>query len=577
VVLLRTLASDVLSSAALGFGAALAVHGSAAPQAPLEHYVARMTNNYKVYWGISIVLILLLGLALRLHGIHNPMLDHPGWRQGDTAAIARNFARLQFNIMYPQTMYNGPPPNYVELELQIVPFIAAGLYKAFGIHEIFGRIVSVLFSLLTIVTIGYFARWLFGSALAGLSAAFIFAVFPGSVYYGRTFMPDAAMVFFLTAAIYAAARYLLDEPRLRVAATIWPAALLTLAYLAKPVAVVALAPLAGVMVQRLRERRAMQPISIALLLVLPPLLLLLYDRRVGSYAEWHWASGITQLHVLPALRASFGSFAGFGAKLGEFGGAIAMLRQTMLGPLGFWIALASFIALPWVAARSKTLVWWWLAGALLYTYVVVTVERVDYYLAPFLPLCALAMGGALHAFVAAIRRADAAPIVRYALLGMVPLVAIVLLATSRAPVQAYYRYSKQVYRDAVQVDRALPKDALVVIGHYGPNVQYYIDRFGWEEDPALWTPFDEESAIRKGARYFISIEDRRLRENRDLCVWLQRFPLVATRAGWPIYHTDPGLVAPNAEAQWRAFRNTERAGNAAAFLQAHGLCQLTLR
>ena len=42
-------------------------------------------------------------------------------------------------------------------------------------------------------------------------------------------------------------------------------------------------------------------------------------------------------------------------------------------------------------------------------------------------------------------------------------------------------------------------------------MQYYIDRFGWEEDPALWTPFDEESAIRKGARYFISIEDGRLR------------------------------------------------------------------
>ena len=52
------------------------------------------------------------------------MLDHPGWRQGDTAA-SRATLRLQFNIMFPQTTYNGPPPNYVELELQIVPFLAA--------------------------------------------------------------------------------------------------------------------------------------------------------------------------------------------------------------------------------------------------------------------------------------------------------------------------------------------------------------------------------------------------------------------------------------------------------------------
>ena len=74
--------------------------------------------------------VVLIALVLRLHGIHDPILDHPGWRQGDTAAIARNFARLRFDIMYPQTLYNGPPPNYVELELQIVPFLAAVALQA---------------------------------------------------------------------------------------------------------------------------------------------------------------------------------------------------------------------------------------------------------------------------------------------------------------------------------------------------------------------------------------------------------------------------------------------------------------
>ncbi len=43
--------------------------------------------------------------------------------------------------------YNGPPPNYVELELQIVPFLAAALYKVFGVHEIFGRLITLAFSL----------------------------------------------------------------------------------------------------------------------------------------------------------------------------------------------------------------------------------------------------------------------------------------------------------------------------------------------------------------------------------------------------------------------------------------------
>ena len=191
----------------------------------------------KRLWLFGLLAIVVLAAALRLHGIRDPIVDHPGWRQGDTAGIARNFARLQFDPMYPQTMYNGPPPNYVELELQIVPFLAATLYKVFGVHVIFGRLIVLLFSLGTIVTLAYFARWLFGEAPAGLIASFFYAVFPGSIYYGRTFMPDTAMVFFLTAALFATARYLAGGERLAPQRLAYATALLTLAYLAKPVAV----------------------------------------------------------------------------------------------------------------------------------------------------------------------------------------------------------------------------------------------------------------------------------------------------------------------------------------------------
>jgi 4-amino-4-deoxy-L-arabinose transferase-like glycosyltransferase len=543
---------------------------------PHQQYVGRMADK-RVYWHLGIVAIALIGLALRLHGIHNPILDHPGWRQGDTAAIARNFARLQFNIVYAQTMYDGPPPNYVELELQIVPFLVAVLYKLFGIHEIFGRLISLGFSLATVVTIAYFGRWLFASSVAGLLAAFFYAVFPGSVYYGRTFMPDSAMVFFLTAALYVTARYLVESVRLSIRGALWPTLLVTLAYLAKPVAVLALAPVLGMLWERARARRTVSPVSVGVLLLLPLLLLWLYDRRVASVAEWHWASGIMQLHVIPALQAAFLSPSGFAAKFSQFGTALGMLANTMLGRVAFLLSLVSFFTLPRVGARSRALLWSWLAGGLIYTYVVVTVERVDYYLYPLLPACALAIGGALAHFIAVVRRADAAPPARYALLAVVPAIAIAMLVQAPAPVAAYYRYDKQVYRNAALLDRTLPKDALVVIAHYGPNVQYYIDRFGWEEDPLLWTPFDEESAIRKGARYFIAIEYGRVRANRDLCVWLQRFPLLGGLAGWPVYETDPTLASPGGEAIWRAFRNAERSGRAAAFLERRGICRVTPR
>ncbi len=528
-----------------------------------------------LYWYAGLAAILLIGLALRLHGIHNPLLDHPGWRQGDTAAIARNFARLQFDILRPQTMYNGPPPNYVELELQIVPFIAAALYKVFGIHEVFGRLLSVAFSLATVATVAYFARWLFAGAIAGLLAAFFYAAFPGSVYYGRTFMPDAAMVFFLTAALYACARYLAEDDRLGWRGLAWPTALLALAYLAKPVAVLALAPIAGMLWERLRARRASPALPVAMLIAVPPLILWLYDRRVASYAEWHWTSGITRLHVLPALIAAFEHAAAFAAKASQFSAALGMLPGTMLGKIAFALSILSFAALPWVAARSRALLWGWLAGGIVYAYVVVTVERVDYYLYPLLPLCALASGGTLARYVRAVSGADAAPIARYALIALVPLVAFAVLVQGRAAVAAYYHYDKQVYRNAAALNAALPKDAIVVIGHYGPNVQYYVDRFGWEEDPALWTPFDEESAIRKGARYFISIEDRRMRANSDLCVWLQRFPVRTDLGPWPTYQTDPALASPGGDELWRAYRKAQRVGNGRELLNRRGVCGVT--
>ena len=88
---------------------------------------------------------------------------------------------------------------------------------------------------------------------------------------------------------------------------------------------------------------------------------------------------------------------------------------------------------------------------------------------------------------------------------------------------------------------------------------YYINRKGWEEDPYLWTPFDEQSAIRKGARYFIAIEENRLARNLELYNWLERFP--TRKIGlWTVYETDNAKIIPGAEARWQDFRRKEKAG-----------------
>jgi hypothetical protein len=46
------------------------------------------------------------------------------------------------------------------------------------------------------------------------------------------------------------------------------------------------------------------------------------------------------------------------------------------------------------------------------------------------------------------------------------------------------------------LNATLAPATLVLMGHYDPSILYTFGRMGWEEDPLLWTPFDEQSAMR---------------------------------------------------------------------------------
>ena len=511
-------------------------------------------------WPYALGAIVLLGLALRLWGIHNPVLDHPGWRQGDTAAIARNFATLNFNPFFPQTDYNGPRDNYVELELQIVPYLAAIGYKIFGVHEVFGRLISIAFSLGTVAVAGFFARWLFGSVVAGYTAAFFFATYPGSVYYGRTFTPDTTMTFFLTAALFVATRYLMEEDE-RSWRGFAAAALLTMtAILAKPVAMIALVPIAATSIARfgwLGTLRRPQTYAFLAIAVAP---YVAYDRYLQSHAEWLWASGITSKHVVPGLVSAFGSLHAFLHKVRLFRDALGMLATTMLGPVGFALAIVGFIVMP--RSRANVMLWSWLIAVALYAFTVVTVERVDYYLYPAVPLAALATAGLATRLARneALQNAVAEGTSRSIGAAALAVLALGLVWFNHREVAPYYHFDKGVYRAAIALNARLPKDAVIVMAHYDPSVLYYINRKGWEEDPYLWTPFDQESAIAKGARWFVVIERNRFKRNVELYAWMQRFPLVAMGERWPVYETDPAKMLPGAEARWQDFRRREKAG-----------------
>ncbi len=196
---------------------------------------------------------------------------------------------------------------------------------------------------------------------------------------------------------------------------------------------------------------------------------------------------------MPSLVGALTSPHAFVAKAVAFGHALVMLATTMLGPVGFVLALVACFV-PW-RSRSDALLWGWLGGGLLYAYVVVTVERVDYYLYLLLAARRAARRAALRVRRRSLGRRARPPRDARRHRGLLWLVAALAGYREIAP---YYRWSRVNFVRAKQLDATLAPGALVVMGHYDPSILYTIGRKGWEEDPHLWTPFDEQSAIRKG-------------------------------------------------------------------------------
>ncbi len=131
---------------------------------------------------------------MRLVNIQMPIVGVHSWRQADTAAMARHFALENTPIWLPQIDWGGAMKGYVESEFPIYPFIVGQIYKFFGLYEIYGRFISILFGLLTIFLVIRITTILFNSK-AGFWAGIFYAIMPLSVYYTRTFQAESLLLF----------------------------------------------------------------------------------------------------------------------------------------------------------------------------------------------------------------------------------------------------------------------------------------------------------------------------------------------------------------------------------------------
>lgn len=147
---------------------------------------------------LLLTFILVVAMAMRLYGYTLPLADFHSWRQADTAAVARNFARDGFDLLHPKFDDISPiqsglenPHGYRFVEFPLYNAVFAATYKLFPSLpiEVHGRLVSSVFSLIIIAIIYYFLQKEYGK-IAAVSASLIYALYPFFVFYSRVVLPE---------------------------------------------------------------------------------------------------------------------------------------------------------------------------------------------------------------------------------------------------------------------------------------------------------------------------------------------------------------------------------------------------
>lgn len=169
-------------------------------------------ERFKRIDAFLLTFFVIVALTLRLYKVNIPLADWHSWRQVDTAAVARNFSQGNFNLLYPKYddlsnvqsgQYNPEGYRFVEFPAYNAMFGALHKYLPIMPVEVYGRLVSIFFSLIVLCVIYYIALHEH-SRVAAFGAALIYATFPFFVYYSRTVLPETTAVGFSFIALFLA-------------------------------------------------------------------------------------------------------------------------------------------------------------------------------------------------------------------------------------------------------------------------------------------------------------------------------------------------------------------------------------
>ncbi len=457
--------------------------------------------------------LFLLGAAVRAVDVFRPADGRvrESWRECDYAAVARNFHREGMNILRPRIDWRGDGPGFAEMELPVLPWAMAALYKVFGLHEEIGRGLAWLVSLLMLLVFFALARRLLrppGDAAASL----FFVLSPLAVRVSNALQPEGLMLLFLLVGLLHFLRWLDGGVRrsywLSIAAT-------AAAILVKAPAVHIGILFAGLLLWKKGPRAFLRAETWLFgVLALAPAaawyahahgLYLSFGNSLGLSDETHWIG----LDLLRAPRTLFSLLLGAARTEGLF----------VWTPAGV-LFLGALLLSPKREEARGIILWWLGAVGLFYLAALRTVGDAwaAYYHVIAVPPAALTVG-AVTARSARHRLSSRRDRFR----GIVPAAGLLAVFGAEAVLVVHEFHPRDyvsLYSCSAPFAAVIPEGDLILatggpardetgrpVAYNASYFFYWLDRKGWNIPREAISPDEVRAYARKGARFFVCEKD----------------------------------------------------------------------
>ncbi|MHB8580422.1 MAG: ArnT family glycosyltransferase, partial [Ignavibacteriaceae bacterium] len=149
----------------------------------------------------KLLFIVILLIIVSLYDLFSPPLSSTSWRQTQTAMLTTNFTSSNFNINGLYVNLLGDAKPIMIYEFPIYEFLVGLFYKTISFNSFWGKLVSLLSSLGTVIILYNIVNKYYGQRYAFASGIF-FVFIPIGMLVRTSFQPDSLSLLFLVVSLF---------------------------------------------------------------------------------------------------------------------------------------------------------------------------------------------------------------------------------------------------------------------------------------------------------------------------------------------------------------------------------------